>query len=180
MTSLRSAFIAAAILALPALAVSAFLSPERASATGDHTSCFAVGSAEPCRLHNFRPSPPKPGVTTYWIDTDGENPGVAGCHIEVRGANDPRRLPGGRVFGELCHPDERGRPNQILIESNPGANVIHPHTNDYGHPYRISCPRWCAATQPGSRGSCLEVTVIVRRQGEEELRCRSARCNCTR
>ena len=47
------------------------------------------------------------GVTTYWEDSDGIKPGVAGCHLEVtrKGKSFPER----RVFGEACM-------NGLLVE----------------------------------------------------------------
>ena len=66
---------------------------------------------------------------TYWTDTDGVNPGVAGCHIGVTQDGKPN----GRFFGEAC------QNAQILIESNPGAGVVHSHTNDLGHPDTFDC-----------------------------------------
>jgi len=82
------------------------------------------------------------GVTTYWIDTDGVDPGVAGCHygVQLNGA------PNGRFFGEACESP------QILIESNPGAGVIHPHINDTGHPDRFACAMWCVGTRRSTTG----------------------------
>ena len=40
------------------------------------------------------------GVTTYWKDSDGIKPGVAGCHVEVTKSG--KSFPGRRVFGEAC------------------------------------------------------------------------------
>ena len=77
----------------------------------------------------FKPTDWMGNVTTYWKDTDGIDPGVAGCHIGVTQAGQPN----GRSFGEACQSE------QILIESNPGKDEIHPHTNDLGHPDTFDC-----------------------------------------
>ncbi len=82
----------------------------------------------------FKPSDWKGmGVTTWWIDTDGVNPGVAGCHLGVT-AQGKRN---GRSFGEAC------TASGLLVESNPGANVLHKHVNDIGHPDLFDCNQWC-------------------------------------
>lgn len=83
----------------------------------------------------YKPTDWKGNVTTYWTDTDGVNPGVAGCHIGV--AQDGK--PNGRFFGEAC------QNARILIESNPGAGVIHSHTNDLGIPTRSTATRGVSA-----------------------------------
>jgi hypothetical protein len=72
----------------------------------------------------YKPSDWQGKISTYWDDTDGIAPKVAGCHLGV--TQDGR--PNGRFFGEACQSD------QVLIESNPGAGVIHVHMNDLGHP----------------------------------------------
>jgi hypothetical protein len=51
------------------------------------------------------------GVTTYWKDSDGIKPGVAGCHVEVTKGG--KSFTGRRVFGEACL-------DGLLVESNPG------------------------------------------------------------
>ena len=96
------------------------------------------------RSPRFKPSDWKRGVTSYWKDTDGVDPGVAGCHVGV--SQDGR--PDGRFFGEACES------SRILIESNPGAGVIHAHADDIGHPDRFDCNAWCVGTQKGRAGVC--------------------------
>ena len=54
----------------------------------------------------FKPTDWAGNVTTYWTDTDGIDPGVAGCHIGVSESGKPN----GRSFGEACKSD------LILIE----------------------------------------------------------------
>ncbi len=83
------------------------------------------------------------GVTTYWTDTDGVDPGAAGCHIG-RTADGQEN---GRTFGEAC--TEAG----YLVESNPGAEVLHPHADDTGHPDLFDCNAWCAG-QGHAAGMC--------------------------
>src|SRR4026209_2094104 len=85
----------------------------------------------------YKPTDWKGKVNTYWTDTDGVDPGVAGCHIGVTQDGKPN----GRFFGEAC------QSAQILIESNPGAGVIHVHTNDLGHPDTFDCKAWCVGAK---------------------------------
>jgi hypothetical protein len=92
----------------------------------------------------FKPSDWKGNITTYWTDTDGVKPGVAGCHIGVSHKGQRN----GRFFGEACESE------RILIESNPGAGVIHAHTNDLGHPDRFDCNAWCVGAKKASGGAC--------------------------
>jgi hypothetical protein len=101
------------------------------------------------------------GVTTYWVDTDGVDPGVAGCHIGVQ----LNGTPNGRFFGEAC------QSQQILIESNPGKGVIHPHRDDTGHPDRFDCAKWCVGARQATGGVCRVVS------GPPPCR-RSALCVC--
>ncbi len=83
------------------------------------------------------------GVTTWWSDTDGVNPGVAGCHLGMTAQGKPN----GRTFGEAC--TEAG----LLVESNPGVNVLHAHTDDTGHPDLFDCNQWCRG-QSKTGGVC--------------------------
>ena len=52
--------------------------------------------------------------TTYWYDTDGVDPAVAGCHIGVTDGSDKKQK-NGHTFGEAYISDV------VLIESNPGS-----------------------------------------------------------
>lgn len=92
----------------------------------------------------FQPSDWQEGQTTYWSDTDGIAPGVAGCHL----GTDADGEPNGRMFGEACLEDGR------LVESNPGKGVVHKHTNDTGNPDTFDCNAWCVG-QGKSSGSCV-------------------------
>jgi hypothetical protein len=109
----------------------------------------------------FKPTDWKGNITTYWKDTDGVRPGVAGCHIGV--TRNGRR--NGRFFGEACESE------RILIESNPGAGVIHAHTNDLGHPDKFDCNAWCVGAKKASGGVCRAVS------GPPPCTA-SARCEC--
>ena len=91
----------------------------------------------------FKPTDWKEGETTYWKDTDGIDPGSAGCHV----GTDENGTPNGRMFGEACLPDG------LLVESNPGKDAVHPHTNDTGGPDTFDCEVWCKA-QGKAGGQC--------------------------
>ncbi len=92
----------------------------------------------------FQPPDVMPGETTWWKDTDGVRPGVAGCHI----GTDAQGVANGRMFGEAC------LPNGLLVESNPGKNELHSHENDTGHPDTFDCDIWCIGT--GKKGGACE------------------------
>ncbi len=107
------------------------------------------------------------GVTTYWYDAgDGIQPGVGGCHIEVRSMTD--RTPTGRVIAERCNAEG------LLIETTPEKDVVHAHENDIGHAYLFDCNVWCIGSGNGRGGSCQPVKM-------HRVKCaRSARCVCKR
>ncbi len=92
---------------------------------------------------DFKPADWTEGVTTWWKDTDGVDPGTAGCHI----GTDSDGNPNSRMFGEACLPDG------LLVESNPSAGLVHKHTNDVGHPDTFDCSEWCIG-QGSSTGVC--------------------------
>jgi hypothetical protein len=104
------------------------------------------------------------GVTTYWKDSDGIEPGVAGCHVEVTKGG--KSFTGRRVFGEACL-------DGLLVESNPGRNVIHPHKDDLGHPDTFDCNEWCIGAQKAKAGLCVKVA------GPSPC-AESAKCECSR
>jgi hypothetical protein len=91
----------------------------------------------------FKPSDWIEGEITWWVDSDGVAPGVAGCHIGTDENGDPN----GRMFGEAC------LPSGLLVESNPGAEELHSHSDDTGHPDTFECAAWCVG-QGGSGGTC--------------------------
>ena len=107
----------------------------------------------------FKPQDWTAGETTWWKDTDGVGPGVAGCHI----GTDSAGLPNGRTFGEACLADG------LLVESNPGAGVLHSHDNDIGHPDKFDCTAWCKGN--GHSGGKCEVAAAPPCE-------QSARCAC--
>lgn len=110
----------------------------------DHPSVGAQGM--PGALGTFEYTPPgdwREGETTWWKDTDGVDPGAAGCHI----GTDESGVPNGRSFGEGCLSATE------LVESNPGADKVHAHTNDTGHPDKFDCNAWCVG-QGAASGIC--------------------------
>lgn len=107
----------------------------------------------------FKPGDWKSGEKSWWKDSDGVNPGIAGCHI----GTDAKGVANGRSFGEAC------LPNGLLVESNPGKNELHSHTNDIGHPDLFDCNTWCKARGKKS-GVCQTVAAPPCKQ--------SAACVC--
>ena len=108
----------------------------------------------------FTPPDWKKGEKTWWKDSDGIKPGVAGCHI---GTN-KQGVPNGRFFGEAC------LDNGLLVESNPDKDDVHSHSNDTGHPDTFNCNTWCTGNNHAS-GSCVKV------KGPAPC-ATSARCEC--
>ncbi len=107
----------------------------------------------------FKPDDWVSGETTFWKDTDGVDPGTAGCHIGADGDG----LPNSRMFGEACLPDGQ------LMESSPSAGQLHRHRNDIGRPYKFDCKAWCIGN--GSSAGRCEVAAAPP--------CgKSARCVC--
>ena len=94
----------------------------------------------------FKPQDWEPGTKSWWKDSDGIAPGVAGCHV----GTDSKGKPNGRMFGEGC------LENGLLVESNPGVNELHSHKDDRGHPDTFDCATWCRG-QGASGGSCVAV-----------------------
>ena len=92
----------------------------------------------------FKPGDWISGQTTWWMDTDGVAPGVAGCHV----GTDDQGTANGRMFGEAC------LPNGLLVESNPGINELHSHKNDTGHPDTFDCNEWCIGSGQ-TEGVCV-------------------------
>lgn len=106
------------------------------------------------------------GVDSHWSDSDGIDPGTAGCHYEYADSSCSTLKPG-RTFGEFCLDDDR------LVESNPGAGECHTHGGDLGHPDVVSCEAWCQAEQQLA-GRC-EGGVAAEGDGGA---CESAHCVC--
>jgi hypothetical protein len=97
----------------------------------------AVGTFE------FKPADWAEGETTWWQDSDGVDPGTAGCHV----GTDSDGSPNGRMFGEAC------LAGGLLVESNPGAGELHSHKDDIGHPDKFDCNAWCIGND-STEGRC--------------------------
>lgn len=106
------------------------------------------------------------GEDTYWSDTDGIDPGTAGCHDEYT-TDTCDMVKTGRTFGEFCLDDDR------LVESNPGTAECHRHAGDKGKPGVVSCSAWCESE--GNTGGKCERDVVSK---ANESDCVSARCAC--
>lgn len=87
---------------------------------------------------------PPPFPVTWWVDTDGIDPGTAGCHLGVSAEDGELN---GRMFGEYCE-------DGLLVESNPAAGLSHSHANDIGHPDKFDCKRWCMC-KGYPKGACI-------------------------
>lgn len=110
------------------------------------------------------------GTDTWWEDTDGIRPDIAGCHLELSSEHGEPK-PKGRRFGEFCR-DENGK--KLLVETNPAADVGHSHTKDIGHPDKFDCKMWCEG-KGYARGVCEVVA-------SDDRRCeglKSAKCACS-
>ena len=125
----------------------------------DKPSPGAEGMPGAAGTFEFKPQDWKQGETSWWKDSDGVDPGAAGCHI----GTDSDGTPNGRMFGEACLPDG------LLVESNPGTNELHSHDNDLGHPDRFDCNAWCIG-KGASGGGCIAAAAPPCEQ--------SAKCSC--
>jgi hypothetical protein len=163
MKSNRSTLTAAAmtLFRIVAVCIPALVLLTSARAQHAEPSAGAKGMPGAQGTIEFKPTDWKGNVTTYWKDTDGVDPGVAGCHIGVTRKGQPN----GRFFGEACQSD------RILIESNPGKNKVHSHTNDLGHPDTFDCNTWCTGAKRAQGGVCRAVS------GPPPCAA-SARCEC--
>ncbi len=129
--------------------------PELASCTGGNVPVGATN----CLLDL------ETGTDSYWADTDGVAPEVAGCHIEYE-TDTCSAVRTGREFGEFCLDSDR------LVESNPGVDECHTHAGDLGKPAVVSCSAWCAEQNQGG-GSCEGGVAVT-----GTVSCESARCVC--
>ncbi len=127
------------LLALPMMAALPALADE-----GHDPSDGAKGMPGALGVFSFKPDDWKQGEMTYWSDTDGVKPGEAGCHV----GTDKDGKPNGRMFGEACLSET------VLVESNPGADVVHSHADDTGHPDKFDCNAWCKG-QGSDKGICV-------------------------
>jgi len=107
----------------------------------------------------YKPVDFQEGALTWWKDSDGIYPDVAGCHI----GTDENGVPNGRMFGEAC------LENGLLVESNPGADELHSHKGDIGHPDTFDCQAWCIG-EGASGGVCVAAAAPPCEE--------SARCSC--
>ena len=109
-----------------------------------------------CRIEFPTPGAGGEGHEQFWSDSDGVHPEIAGCHQEWRTDQcaDHQFLNG--HLAEGCVGD-------LLIETNPGAGVCHPHElaimgefkgQFVGHPDVYSCPDFCIQTGH-ARGTCV-------------------------
>lgn len=138
-----------------------FMLAGHTATAADHPSAGAKGMAGALGTFSFKPADWKGKSTkTWWKDSDGVAPGVAGCHI----GTDSKGKPNGRTFGEACLADG------TLVESNPGLGVLHSHGGDTGHPDKFNCSAWCKA-KGKSKGMCVAV------KGPAPC-ATSARCEC--
>jgi hypothetical protein len=76
-----------------------------------------------------------PAGGQYWLDSDGVDPATPGCHTAYALATCESQVDG--TFGEWCEDED------TLVETNPGANACHAHTDGIGHPDRFSCEAYC-------------------------------------
>lgn len=126
-----------------AFCISMLMLAGTANASGEPSS-GAKGMPGAKGTFEFKPTDWMEGETTWWMDSDGIDPGTAGCHI----GTDSEGTPNGRMFGEACLPDG------LLVESNPGADQLHSHSNDIGHLDTFDCNEWCIGITGASNGAC--------------------------
>lgn len=111
-------------------------------------SAGAEGMAGTKGTFDFKPQDWMEGTTSWWKDSDGVSPGVAGCHI----GTDADGKPNGRTFGEAC------LTYILLVESNPAAGELHSHADDVGHPDIFDCVAWCVG-KGATGGVCKAVAA---------------------
>lgn len=140
------------------LGVALLASATLANASGE-PSAGAKGMSGTTGTFELKPADWQEGTTSWWTDSDGVDPGMAGCHI----GTDDKGTPNGRMFGEACLPDG------ILVESNPSSAELHSHPNDIGHPDRFDCNAWCVG-KGAAKGMCVAAAAPPCEK--------SARCAC--
>jgi len=127
-----------------------------------HTESYAPKSHQPNGIVGtieYKPTDWKSSETSWWKDSDGVNPGIAGCHL----GTDDKGILNGRMFGEAC------LENGLLVESNPDKDAVHSHKNDLGHPNTVDCNAWCISSGKNS-GACVAAAAPPCNS--------SAKCNC--
>jgi hypothetical protein len=105
------------------VSVSSLAAMSDASASGE-PSAGAKGMPGAKGTFEFKPADYMEGKETWWVDSEGVDPGKAGCHI----GTDSKGVPNGRLFGEACTPEG------LLVETNPGSNELHSHKATSGTP----------------------------------------------
>ncbi len=141
-----------------ALAVAFLMSTSLVSASGE-PSAGAKGMPGAMGTFEFKPDDWMEGTLSWWKDSDGVDPGEAGCHI----GTDENGKANGRMFGEACMADG------MLVESNPGTDQLHSHKNDVGHPDTFDCNAWCVG-KGSAKGACVVAAAPPCEQ--------SAMCQC--
>ena len=141
------------------VSVSSLAAMSDVSASGE-PSAGAKGMPGAKGTFEFKPADYMEGKETWWVDSEGVDPGKAGCHI----GTDIKGEPNGRLFGEACTPEG------LLVETNPGSNELHSHKGDIGHPDLFDCNEWCVG-QGFAKGSCKAVPAPPCEQ--------SAMCSCS-
>lgn len=111
-------------------------------------SAGAKGMPGAMGTFEFKPNDWIAGKTSWWKDSDGVDPGLAGCQI----GTDDKGTPNGRMFGEACLSDT------FLVESNPGLDQLHSHGDDTGHPDTFDCNAWCVG-QGKTSGACVSAVA---------------------
>lgn len=128
-------------LALPILLLFTFVA--QAGESAHEPSPGAQGIPGGVGTFEYKPDDWIEGETTWWKDSDGVAPGMAGCHVGTNSDGSSN----GRMFGEACLTDG------LLVESNPGAGELHSHKDDIGHPDKFDCNAWCIGNG-SSEGRC--------------------------
>lgn len=163
------------IILLACLAVSAVVS------AGEHEPYLGPQSEGAKDIQGALGTFPLYPETTYWKDSDGVSPGVAGCHYEIKSLKDT--TPTGNAFGEVC------TSYGFLIETNPGKGVAHSHKRDVGHPDLFDCNAWCKSEINRKKthyngGHCkavkidkkIEACLVIDKKTEKPIK--SAKCVC--
>ena len=92
------------------------------------------------------------GSDSYWRDTDGMDPGTAGCS-EVFTTDSCTDWASAISFGEFCVDEDR------LIETADEAGVCHILPGDLSTLQVVSCTAWCA-TQGSAAGRCEPFVAV--------------------
>ena len=124
-----------------------------------------------------------------WLDTDGVDPAVAGCHTLQAGTDACATCEDvvTERIGEACYTfsrvtaDGSTEEGTFLVETNPAAGVCHEHVDGVGHPDVFDCDAYCkGSTDPESGaaysgGACAAIDDETCPGGVQA----SAHCACT-